>query len=129
MAQLKRDIWETTMSQSAATPSSTRPITVLLIDDQAIVGESVRRMLEPETDIVFHFCKDPTKAIETGNTVQPTVILQDLIMPDIDGLMLVKFFRANAVTKQIPMIVLSSKEEPVIKAQDLQDLREQLAAK
>src|SRR5438552_8602930 len=117
MAQLKRDIWETTMSQSAAAPSSTRPITVLLIDDQAIVGESVRRMLEPETDIVFHFCKDPTKAIETGNTVQPTVILQDLVMPDIDGLMLVRFFRANAATRDIPLIVLSTKEEPKIKAE------------
>jgi sigma-B regulation protein RsbU (phosphoserine phosphatase) len=106
-----------TMSQSAAAPSPTRPVTVLLIDDQAIVGESVRRMLEPEKDIVFHFCKDPTKAIETANTVQPTVILQDLVMPEIDGLVLVKFFRANAATKQIPMIVLSSKEEPVVKAQ------------
>jgi sigma-B regulation protein RsbU (phosphoserine phosphatase) len=105
------------MSQAAALSSVVRPVTVLLIDDQAIVGESVRRMLEPETDIVFHFCKDPTKAIEKANDVQPTVILQDLVMPEIDGLMLVKFFRANAATKQTPMIVLSSKEEPTVKAQ------------
>lgn len=94
-----------------------RPVTVLLIDDQAIVGESVRRMLASESDIHFHFCKDPTKAIETANEVKPTVILQDLVMPEIDGLMLVKFFRANAATRDTPMIVLSSKEEPVIKAQ------------
>src|SRR5215510_5074307 len=111
------DIPETTMSESAADLSTARPVTVLLVDDQAIVGESVRRMIAPESDIVFHFCQNPTKAIETANAVQPTVILQDLVMPDIDGLMLVKFFRANAATKQIPMIVLSSKEEPVIKAQ------------
>src|SRR5215831_19199900 len=105
------------MSQNTAASLSARPVTVLFIYDQAIVGESVRRMLEPEMDIVFHFCKDPTKAIETANAVQPTVILQDLVMPEIDGLMLVKFFRANTATKQIPMIVLSSKEEPVVKAQ------------
>jgi sigma-B regulation protein RsbU (phosphoserine phosphatase) len=49
--------------------------------------------------------------------VQPTVILQDLVMPDIDGLQLVKFFRANKATREVPMIVLSSKEEPAIKAQ------------
>jgi sigma-B regulation protein RsbU (phosphoserine phosphatase) len=91
--------------------------TVLLVDDQAIVGEAVRRMLAPEADIRFHFCQDPTKAIETANAVQPTVILQDLVMPDIDGLMLVKFFRANPSTRQTPMIVLSSKEEPGVKAQ------------
>lgn len=96
---------------------SQRPVTVLLIDDQPIVAESVRRMLAGEPDIRFHYCQDPARAIETANQVQPTVILQDLVMPDIDGLMLVKFFRANKATRDIPMIVLSSKEEPVIKAQ------------
>jgi sigma-B regulation protein RsbU (phosphoserine phosphatase) len=97
--------------------ASERPVTVLLIDDQAIVGESVRRMLAAETDIRFHFCQDPTRAIALANSVQPTVILQDLVMPEIEGLQLLKFFRANAATRQTPMIVLSSKEEPVIKAQ------------
>jgi sigma-B regulation protein RsbU (phosphoserine phosphatase) len=38
-------------------------------------------------------------------------------MPDIDGLQLVKFFRANPDTRDIPLVVLSSKEEPKIKAQ------------
>jgi sigma-B regulation protein RsbU (phosphoserine phosphatase) len=91
-------------------------VTVLLIDDQEIVGESVRRMLAPEADIQFHFCQSPTRAIEMANAVQPTVILQDLVMPEVDGLLLVKFFRANKATRQVPMIVLSSKEEPIIKA-------------
>jgi sigma-B regulation protein RsbU (phosphoserine phosphatase) len=94
-----------------------RPVTVLLVDDQAIVGESVRRMLASEADVALHFCQDPTRALETANSVQPTVILQDLVMPEIDGLQLVKFFRANKATRDTPMIVLSSKEEPVVKAQ------------
>jgi phosphoserine phosphatase RsbU/P len=111
-----------TGSDATAPPASPpavaeRPVTVLLIDDQAIVGESVRRMLAAETDIQFHFCQDPTRAIALANSVQPTVILQDLVMPEIEGLQLLKFFRANAATRQTPMIVLSSKEEPVIKAQ------------
>ncbi len=92
------------------------PITVLLIDDQAIVGESVRRMLEDEEDVVYHFCSDPTKALDIAKKVSPTVILQDLVMPDIDGLTLLRYFRANESTKSTPMIVLSSKEEPVVKA-------------
>lgn len=94
-----------------------KPVTVLLVDDQAIVGEAVRRMLAAETDIVFHYCGEPTKALELANTLGPTVILQDLVMPDIDGLTLVKFFRANPKTRDIPMIVLSTKEEPTVKAQ------------
>jgi sigma-B regulation protein RsbU (phosphoserine phosphatase) len=93
------------------------PVTVLLVDDQPIVGEAVRRMLASQGDIVFHFCSEPSRAIDTANLVQPTVILQDLVMPGIDGLTLVKHFRANEGTRQVPMIVLSTKEEPVVKAQ------------
>ena len=89
---------------------------VLLIDDQPIVGHAVKEMLKPEADIRFHFCKEPLKALEMAKAISPTVILQDLVMPDIDGLTLLKFFRANASTAQIPMIVLSSKEEPETKA-------------
>ncbi|MCX6983153.1 MAG: response regulator, partial [Lentisphaerae bacterium] len=77
-------------------------IVVLLIDDQAIVGEAVRRMLQGEENIVFHFCNDPSKAIALANELSPTVILQDLVMPDVDGLTLVKFFRHNPKTKDIP---------------------------
>lgn len=92
-------------------------ITVLLIDDQAIVAAAVQRMLAPETDITFHFCTDPTQAIQKAVEVAPTVILQDLVMPDIDGLTLVKFFRAHPQLKNIPLIVLSTKEEAVTKAE------------
>ena len=92
-------------------------IRVLLIDDQAMVGETVRRMLAPEADIVFQFCQDPTKALPLAAEWSPTVILQDLVMPEVDGLALVRFFRAHPKLKDIPLIVLSSKEEAVTKAE------------
>ncbi len=104
-----------TESLTSTLPSD-KPISVLLVDDQAIIGEGVRKMLESETDIEFHFCSDPTQALETASRVKPTVILQDLVMPDVDGLLLVRFYRANTTTRDIPLIVLSSKEEPAIKA-------------
>src|SRR5437879_3728697 len=95
-----------------AQPSLTQhQITVLLIDDQPLVGEAVRRMLVKEPDVVFHYCKDPTMALAKAAEVQPTVILQDLVMPEIDGLTLVKQFRDNAATRDTPLIVLSTKEE------------------
>jgi adenylate cyclase len=92
-------------------------ITVLLVDDQAMIGEAVRRMLAPEHDIDFHFCQDPTKAIKVADRIHPTVILQDLVMPEIDGLTLVRYYRANAATRDVPLIVLSSKEEALTKAE------------
>lgn len=97
-------------------PVTEHAITVLLVDDQLIVGEMVKRMLAPEKDITFHYCQDPTQAIKMAVEISPTVILQDLIMPEIDGLTLVKFFRAHKKLKDIPLIVLSSKEEAVTKA-------------
>ena len=91
-----------------------------MVDDQALVGEAVRRMLAGEKDIQFHFCSDPTKAMQAARELKPTVILQDLVMPEIDGLQLVKFFRANPATRDVPMIVLSSREEPETKYQAFQ---------
>ena len=92
-------------------------VSVLLVDDQPIIGEAVRRMLAGEDDIAFHYCKDATQAVARAAEVGPTVILQDLVMPEIDGLTLVRLFRENEATRETPMIVLSTKEEPKIKAE------------
>ena len=92
-------------------------IKVLLVDDQTIIGEAMRRMVGDEPDIDFHYCKNPTQAIQLANKIFPTVILQDLVMPEIDGLTLVRYFRANKTTREVPLIVLSSKEEANTKAQ------------
>ncbi|WP_435011822.1 SpoIIE family protein phosphatase (plasmid) [Tundrisphaera lichenicola] len=106
------------MTPSASEPSLTQhKVTVLLVDDQPIIGEAVRRMLAGEDDIVFHYCKDATQALARAKEIGPTVILQDLVMPEIDGLSLVKQFREDEVTRETPMIVLSTKEEPKIKAE------------
>lgn len=100
-----------------ALPEAVSATRVLLVDDQAIVAEAIRRMLATEADLEYHYCADPARAIAEAVEFQPTVILQDLIMPDIDGMMLLRFFRANPVTKNIPIIVMSSKEDPKIKSE------------
>ena len=89
----------------------------MLIDDQPMIGEAVRRMLAGEPDIVFHYCRTPPRPSKRPTGSSPTVILQDLVMPDIDGLTLVKTFRAHEPTRETPMIVLSTKEEPTVKAE------------
>lgn len=104
------------MSNDIPTTNSTI-IKVLLVDDQAIIAEGIRRMLEAEKDIELHYCDNPSKAIDTAIEVDATVILQDLVMPDVDGMTLVRFYRANHSTKDIPIIVLSSKEDPKIKSE------------
>ncbi|HOX57343.1 MAG TPA: response regulator [Candidatus Paceibacterota bacterium] len=90
-------------------------VMVLLVDDQALVCEAVRRALANEFDIDFHYCADPREAIAVANQIKPSVILQDLVMPGVDGLTLVKQFRANPATQNTPIIVLSTNENPHVK--------------
>lgn len=113
--------------QNATIPSPSNPLTttgltphtisVLLVDDQVMIGEAVRRMLAADKDIELHFCNDPTRAVKMAMEISPTLILQDLVMPEVDGLTLVKFYRANPKTRDIPLIVLSTREEPTTKAE------------
>lgn len=87
-------------------------LVVLLVDDQRMVCEGIRRMLLGEKDIEFHYCTEPKKALTMAMEIRPSVILQDLIMPDVDGYTLVNDYRAEPETQNIPVIVLSSKEDP-----------------
>lgn len=89
---------------------------VLLVDDQQMVGEGIRRMLEGEENITFHYCDDPAKAIEMAIEIKPSVILQDLVMPDVDGMTLMRFYKNHPDTMKIPVIVLSSKDDAKIKS-------------
>ena len=89
---------------------------VLLVDDQAIVAEAVRRLLANLDDLDFHYCPDPKEALALARRLKPTVILQDLVMPTVDGLELLQAFRADPATRDVPVVVLSSKEEPKTKA-------------
>ncbi len=92
-------------------------IVVLLVDDQRLIAEAVRRLLAEADDIEFHYCSDPADAIKEVLRIKPTVILQDLVMPEIDGLSLVKYYRAHPEIRNIPVIVLSVKEDPKIKSE------------
>lgn len=86
-------------------------ISILLVDDQPFVGMALRHLLASETDMALHCCHDATAAIAEANRVRPTLILQDLLLPDIDGLTLVGMFRANEATRDTPIVVLSANED------------------
>ena len=102
-----------TLGETAATD---KWAVVLLVDDQKMVAEAIRRMLADEPDIEFQYCSDPKLAIKKATEIHATVILQDLVMPDVDGMTLVRFYRNNPATRDVPVIVLSSKEDPNTKS-------------
>jgi two-component system, chemotaxis family, response regulator WspR len=91
-------------------------VRVLLVDDQLIIVEAVRRMLSDQADIEFHYVTDASLAAQAAAQLHPTVILQDLVMPNIDGFGLIKQYRDDDILRHVPVIVLSAKEDPKLKA-------------
>ena len=93
------------------------PFMVLLVDDQPFVAEMLRRQLTNEKDINFHYCQDPSQAVGTAEKIGPTVILLDITMPEISGLTICQFIRAHPATRDIPVVMLSSNDDAVTKAE------------
>ena len=108
-----------TAEQSVLIPglNGVAEVRVLLIDDQAMVGEMVRRILVTEKDIGFHFLQDPTETDEVITANEPTVILLDLAMPQMSGMDLLTQLQMAEHTKDIPTIVLSAEDDPKTKAE------------
>jgi two-component system chemotaxis family response regulator WspR len=91
-------------------------VRVLLVDDQLIIVEAIRRMLVAEADIEFHFVTEAARAHAAASVLRPTVILQDLVMPGTDGFDVIRQYRTDAALRSVPVIVLSAKEDPKLKA-------------
>jgi DNA-binding NarL/FixJ family response regulator len=98
-----------------------RPIVVLLVDDQPFVGAALGLLLRSEPDIELHTCLWASNAVALANQITPTLILQDLVMPDIDGLTLVRSFRTNPSTAGTPVVVLSANDDAGWRARALAD--------
>jgi PleD family two-component response regulator len=92
-------------------------IRVLSVDDQQIALLAIQEALSQESDIHFCGCKEPALALQIAEEYNPSVVLLDLVMPVIDGLQLLGHFRANPRVCRVPIIILSSQDEPHIKAE------------
>lgn len=94
-----------------------RRILVFLVDDQPIIGEAVRRAVANDPEIEFHYCSVASDAVSMAASLHPTVIMQDLVMPDVDGMTLVHLYQMHPALRHVPIIVLSSKEDAAVKSQ------------
>ena len=107
----------TTQEDDPSQESASARVRVLLVDDQRIIAEAVRRLLHGQTDIDFHWTQRGTDALAEALAWKPTVVLQDLVMPDIDGFEVVQQFRQHGDMQHLPIVVLTSRDDPQLKAQ------------
>src|ERR1044072_7964688 len=93
-------------SPEQSTTASPRPTRVhaqiLLIDDQRCVGVPLARLLAGEPGLELHCCERGAEAEAAADRIRPALILQDLVMPDVDGPTLVQAFRQRAAPAPTP---------------------------
>ncbi|MCM1322234.1 MAG: chemotaxis response regulator protein-glutamate methylesterase [Bacteroides sp.] len=84
-------------------------IKVMIVDDSAVVRETMTSILSAESDIeVIATASDPVIALTKLKTISPDVITLDIEMPRMDG---VTFLKQLMETKPIPVIICSSMAE------------------
>ena len=83
------------------------PITVLLVDDHALVRQGVRAFLDTQSDItVVAEAASGEEAVHLAVEHAPDVALMDLMMPDMDGVEATR--RLTARSPRTKVVVLTS---------------------
>jgi two-component system chemotaxis response regulator CheB len=82
-----------------------KPIHVLVVDDSAVVRETVSALIASQPDMTVAAASDPLVAMAKMKRTRPDVILLDLEMPRMDGL---TFLRQMMETDPIPVVICSS---------------------
>lgn len=99
---------------------SEEKITVLIVDDHALVRQGLRTFLELHDDIeVVGEASNGAEAVEQTRQLLPEVVLMDLVMPEMDGIAATRQIRdLSPDTKVIALTSFSGDDKvfPAIKA-------------
>ncbi|HET9529170.1 MAG TPA: ATP-binding protein [Blastocatellia bacterium] len=80
---------------------------ILLADDNADMREYLRRILSPHWRV--EIVSDGKAAIEAARERVPDLVLSDVMMPGLDGFELLRELRADPLTREVPVILLSAR--------------------
>jgi len=94
----------------------TSPCSILLIDDEPFAEDIISHGLKGCLAHTLRFASTPGMAVGLVKEIGATVVLVDLRMPEMDGLEVTRRLRADRETESVPVILLSSEEDPEIKA-------------
>jgi CheY-like chemotaxis protein len=80
---------------------------ILVVDDEEVIRNNVRRLLELEGFAVI-CAAGGHEALEVAGSQLPDVVVCDLVMPDMDGYAVLRGLRARPETAAIPFILLTA---------------------
>jgi YesN/AraC family two-component response regulator len=81
------------------------PATILIVDDESVVVESIRALLELETPYTVLAETSPRRAIELAKVNPLDLVISDFLMPEIDGIRLLLEIRS--LHPEIALILLT----------------------
>lgn len=90
---------------------------ILLIDDESFATDIVSHSLKACGPHRFRFTHDPAAAVDLAKEIAATVVLVDMRMPQMDGFEVIRRLCADRATEHVAVIVLSSEDDPDMKAQ------------
>jgi len=96
-----------------------RNITVLLVDDHAVVRRGFRRLLEDDEDIeVVGEAENGVRAVQMVRELNPRIVLMDCTMPGGDGVLATKQIAESYPGTLILMLSMHSEKSWVLRAID-----------
>jgi two-component system, OmpR family, response regulator MprA len=93
----------------AYSASQLSPI-VLVIDDEESIIELIKLGLKYE-GFQVEASSSAEEGLEAAQRTHPTLIILDRMLPEMDGLEVCRRLRANSATRDIPILVLTAKNE------------------
>ncbi len=96
---------------------------ILVVDDEEDLTYFLKANLELEEEYDVIAVSKPKEAFKIILKQKPDLVILDIIMPQIDGIEILKKIKGSEKTLSIPVIMLSAKtdEETKIKAASLYD--------
>ncbi len=83
---------------------------IAIVDDNADVRRLVRRILQSQGDYTLYEAINGHEAVELAKKEHPSLMILDLMMPEMDGFAVLEELQSSPETADIPVIVVTAKE-------------------
>ena len=91
-------------------PSTDRPTKILVVDDNVVVLKLLRHLLESQDYLVIT-AQNGVEALKLASTEDPDMVVTDYVMPEMDGVALIRKLKGRKETRNIPIMMLTAKDE------------------